>query len=44
MDTVELQEYYHSELGIKTIENNAGRVEIFIKTTPQRAICPKCEK
>ena len=44
MDTVELQEYYPGELGIKRIENNADRVEIFMKTTTQRATCPKCGK
>lgn len=44
MDTVELQEYYPGELGIKRIENNADRVEIFMKTTTQRATCPKYGK
>lgn len=29
---------------IKRIENNADRVEIFMKTTIQRAICLKCGK
>ena len=44
MDILELQEYYPDELGIKRIENNADKVEIFMKTTTQRATCPKCGK
>ena len=44
MDTIKLQEYQPVELKIKRIENNADRVEIFMKTTTQEAICSKCGK
>lgn len=44
MDKIKLQEYYPSELEIKKTENKADRVEIFMKTTTQKMICPKCGK
>ncbi len=44
MDRIKLQEYYPSELEIKKIENSTDRVEIFMKTTTQKVICPKCGK
>ncbi len=44
MDRIKLQEYYPSELEIKKIENSTDRTEIFMKTTTQRVICPKCGK